>query len=87
MKIDQHHFPASSVNMVELGGGRIKVLTSQSAREFGSIDPKVHTTADEVKDDGHRAHQDNRGWRTSSKGDVTDVTEQVQASTREEPEA
>jgi hypothetical protein len=28
MKIDQHPFPTSGVNMVELGGGTIKVLTS-----------------------------------------------------------
>jgi hypothetical protein len=41
MKIDQHTFPASNVNMVELGGGKIKVLTSRRAREFGSVDPKA----------------------------------------------
>lgn len=28
MKIDQHPFLASNVNMVDLGGGKIKVLTS-----------------------------------------------------------
>jgi hypothetical protein len=41
MKIDQHPFPASGANMVELVGGKIKVLMSQRARESWSVDPKV----------------------------------------------
>lgn len=52
-KIVQHPFLASSVNMVELGGGKIKVMTSQRATKSGLVDPKVQTLADEVKDDGH----------------------------------
>jgi hypothetical protein len=58
MKIDQHPFPASNMNMVELGGGKIKVLMSQRARESRSVDPKAQTPADKVKGDCHHADQD-----------------------------
>ena len=48
MKIDGHPFPA---NMVDVGGKRnalqTKLLTSQSAKKFGAIDPKAEITADE----------------------------------------
>ena len=51
MKIDGHMFPA---NMVDVGGKRnalqTKVLTSQSAKESGAVDPKAQKTADEAKD-------------------------------------
>jgi hypothetical protein len=64
MKIDQHPFPTSNVNMVELKGGKIKVLLSQRARESGSVDPKVQTPNDEDEDGGHHARQDgSRGAR------------------------
>ena len=50
MKIGGHPFPA---NMVDVGGKRntlqTKVLTSQSAKESGTIDPKAQITADEAK--------------------------------------
>jgi hypothetical protein len=50
MKIDGHPFPA---NMVDVGGKRnalqTKVLTSQSAKESGAVDPKAQITADEAK--------------------------------------
>ena len=50
MKIDGHPFPA---NMVDVGGKRnalqAKVLTSQSAKESGAVDPKAQITADEAK--------------------------------------
>ena len=50
MKIDGHPFPA---NMVDVGGKRnalqTNVLTSQSAKESGAVDPKAHITADESK--------------------------------------
>jgi hypothetical protein len=46
--------------MVEFRGGKIKVLTSQKARESGSVNPKAQTPAGEVKGDGYRAHQDGR---------------------------
>ena len=51
MKIDGHLFPA---NMVDVGGKRnalqTKVLTSQSAKESGAVNPKAQITADEAKD-------------------------------------
>ena len=50
MKIDGHPFPT---NMVDFGRKRnalqTKVLTSQSAKEFGAVDPKAQITADEAK--------------------------------------
>ena len=50
MKIDGHPFPT---NMVVVGGKRnalqTKVLTSQSAKESGTVDPKAQITADEAK--------------------------------------
>ena len=50
-KIDGHPFPT---NMVDVGGKRnalqTKVLTSQSAKESGAVDPKAQKTADEAKD-------------------------------------
>ena len=50
MKIDGHPFPT---NMVDVGGNRnalqTKVLTSQSAKESGAVDPKAQITADEDK--------------------------------------
>ena len=50
MKIDGHPFPT---NMVDVGGKRnalqTKVLTSQSAKESGAVDPKAQITADEAK--------------------------------------
>jgi len=50
MKIDGHLFPT---NMVDVGGKKnalqIKVLTSQSAKESGAVDPKARVLADEFK--------------------------------------
>jgi len=50
MKIDGHPFPTSTV---DVGGKRnalqTKVLTSQSAKESGAIDPKAQITANEAK--------------------------------------
>ena len=50
MKIDQHPFP---MNMVDVGGKKnmlqTKVLTSQSAKESGAVDPKAQISANEVK--------------------------------------
>ena len=48
--IDGHPFPA---HMVDVGGKinalQTKVLPSQSAKEFGAVDPKAQITADEAK--------------------------------------
>jgi len=53
MKIDVHLFPT---NMVDVGGKinalQTKVLPSQSAKEFGVVDPKAQITADEAKGKG-----------------------------------
>jgi hypothetical protein len=45
MKIGQHPFPT---NMVEVNG-KAKVLTSQSAKASGAVDPEVQILAEEVK--------------------------------------
>jgi hypothetical protein len=48
MKIDQHPFPA---NMVNAGGNssQTKVLTSESARRGGAVDPRRQITTEEIK--------------------------------------
>ena len=50
MKIDGHPFPA---NMVDVGKKentlQTKMLTSQSAKESGAVDPKANITANEAK--------------------------------------
>ena len=51
MKIDQHLFPT---NMMDIRGKKnslqTKVLTSQSAKESGAVDPRAQVLADEVKE-------------------------------------
>ena len=50
MKIDGHPFPANMVDVGKKGNAlQTKMLTSQSAKEFGAVDPKAQITADEVK--------------------------------------
>jgi hypothetical protein len=49
MKIDQHPFPAIGVNMIELGKGKAKILTSQLAKESGSVYPRAQISAEEVR--------------------------------------
>ena len=53
MKIGQHLFHA---NMVDIGGKnnslQTKVLTLQSAKESGAVDPRAQVLADEVKGKG-----------------------------------
>ena len=50
MKIGGHPFPA---NMVDVGEKRnalqTKVITSQSVKESGAVDPKTQIMADEAK--------------------------------------
>jgi hypothetical protein len=60
MKIDQCPFHTANVNMVELRG-KTKVLTSERARKYESVDPKVQVLAYEAKDDGHHTHQ-HQAW-------------------------
>lgn len=53
MKIDQNPFPT---NMADIGGKKnalqTKLLTSQSARASGTVDPKVQVSAQDLKQKG-----------------------------------
>ena len=50
MKIDGHPFPANMVDVGKKGNAlQTKMLTSQSAKESGAVDPKAQITADEAK--------------------------------------
>jgi len=50
MKIDGHSFPANMVDVGKKGNTlQKKMLTLQSAKESGAIDPKAQITADEAK--------------------------------------
>ena len=50
MKIDGHPFPANMVDVGKKGNAlQIKMLTSQSAKESSSVDPKAQITAGEAK--------------------------------------
>jgi len=66
MKINGHQFPT---NMVDVGGKRnalqTKVLTSQSAKKSGAIDPKAQVSADEVK--GKKPREEAEGSAVSKK--------------------
>ena len=68
MKIDGHPLPT---NIVDVGGKKnvlqTKVLTSQSAKESGAVDPKAQMTVDEVK--GKEPQQ--RGESAAPKNKVT----------------
>jgi hypothetical protein len=60
MKIDQHQFPTTNVNMVELAG-KTKVLTSERARKSGSVDPRVQVLGDEAKGADHHTYRMKQG--------------------------
>ena len=50
MKIDGYPFPANMVDVGKKGNTlQTKMLTSQSAKESGAVDPKAQITADEAK--------------------------------------
>ena len=50
MKIDGHLFPANMVDVGKKGNAlQMKMLTSQSAKESGAVDPKAKITANEAK--------------------------------------
>ena len=50
MKIDGHPFPANMVDIEKKGNAlQTKVLTSQSTKESGAVDPKAQIMADEAK--------------------------------------
>ena len=51
MKIDGHPFPANMVDVGKKGNAlQTKMLTSQSAKESGAVDPKAQVMADEATD-------------------------------------
>ena len=50
MKIDGHPFPANMMDVGKKGNTlQTKMLTSQSAKESGAVDPKAQIMADEAK--------------------------------------
>ena len=50
MKIEGHPFPANMVDVGKKGNTlQTKMLTSQSAKEFGVIHPKAQITTDKAK--------------------------------------
>ena len=51
MDKDKHPFPRVHMVEFQLAKGKTKVLTSAEAKENGSVDPKVHISANEFKDD------------------------------------
>jgi hypothetical protein len=52
MKIDQHPFPTDTVEVSSKDTSRVKLLTSELAQNKGIVDPKVQTTAADVKGKG-----------------------------------
>jgi hypothetical protein len=52
MKIDQHPFPTSTVEVYSKDTSRVKLLTSDLAQNKGVVDPKVQVTAADVKGKG-----------------------------------
>ena len=53
MKIDGPLFPANMVDIGKKGNVlQTKMLTSQSAKKSGAVDPKAKITADKVKGKG-----------------------------------
>jgi hypothetical protein len=51
MKIDQHPFPTNTVE-VSKDTSRVKLLTSESTQNKGSVDPKLQAIAANVKGKG-----------------------------------
>jgi hypothetical protein len=52
MKIDQHPFPTSTVEVSSKDTSRVKLLTFDSAQNKGVVDSKVEVTAADVKGKG-----------------------------------
>ena len=53
MKIDGHLFPANMIDVGKKGNAlQTKMLTSQSAKESGAVDPKAQIMADDAKGKG-----------------------------------
>ena len=49
MKIDQHPFPANMVEINKKSTLQTKMLTSESAKNKGVVDPKAQATAEDLK--------------------------------------
>ena len=59
MKIDGHPFPANIVDVGRKGNAlQTKMLTSQSAKESGAVDPKAQIAADEAKGKGPQQREE-----------------------------
>ena len=59
MKIDGHLFPANMVDIGKKGNAlQTKMLTSQSAKESGAVDPKAQIAADEAKGKGPQQREE-----------------------------
>jgi hypothetical protein len=52
MKIDQHSFPTSTVEVSSKDTSRVTLLTYESAQNKGAVDPKVQATSAAVKGKG-----------------------------------
>ena len=78
MKIDGHLFPANMVDVGKKGNAlQTKMLTSQSAKETGAVDPKAQIKADEAK--GKEPQQKKKISGSQEEGHVSDVAEQILA--------
>ena len=67
MNIDGHPFPVNMVDVGKKGNAlQTKVLTSQSAKESGAVDPKAQITADEAKGKESRRKKSLRHQRRRS---------------------
>ena len=59
MKIDGHPFSANMVDVGKKGNAlQTKMLTSQSAKESGAIDPKAQVMADDAKSKGPQQREE-----------------------------
>ena len=59
MKIDGHLFPANMVDVGKKGNAlQTKMLTPQSAKESGAVDPKAQIMADDAKVKGPQQREE-----------------------------
>ena len=59
MKIDGHPFPANMEDIEKKGNAlQTKMLTSQSTKEPGAVDPKAQIAADEAKGKGPQQREE-----------------------------
>jgi hypothetical protein len=53
MKIDQHPFPTNTVEVSSKDTSRVKLLTFDSAKNKGVVNPKVQVIVADVKGKGY----------------------------------